>query len=77
MKDDVIYSNTLDTSSHFQDQQYETRTCPFRHLYQVSSWATFPGNAYFRHFQTEVSKIILKDAHLHKDSSEKDLNFRI
>jgi hypothetical protein len=75
MKADVFYSNTLDMS--LQDQQYETRTCPFRHLYQVSSWETFPGNAYFRHFHIEVSKIILKDAHLHKDSSEKDLNFGI
>ena len=77
MKAGVFYSNTLDTSSHLQDQQYETSTCLFQHLYQVSSWATFPGNAYFRHFQTEVSKIILNDAHLHTDSSEMDLNFGI
>jgi len=77
MKADVFYSNTLDTSSHLQDQQYETRTCLFQHLHQVSSWATFPGNAYFRHFQTEVSKIILNDAHLHTGSYEMDLNFGI
>jgi hypothetical protein len=77
MKADVFYSNTLDMSSHLQDKHYEIRSCPFQHLHQVSSWATFPGNAHFRHFQSEVSKRILQDAHLHRNSSEMDLNVGI
>jgi len=64
----VYFTQTLlNTSSHLQDQHYETRTCPFQHLHQFSSWATYPGNAHFRHFQNEVSKITLNDAHLHRD----------